>query len=312
MTALMLLGYVAFTAFVVAVLARVIHFANTPVHLRWELYPVPHEPPEKASHGGSYLEDVDWWTKPHESNPVGELIDMFGEMLLIKALWHHNRKLWLVSFPFHLGLYSLMGFVGLLLLGGLLSVLGVQISPDGGLLGQALTYLTALAGFAGFALGFLGACGLLARRLMDPDLRDFTGPIDYLNLVAFVVFFAVGGVMMALDPLAADLHAYFAGLFALKAAQGLSIVTVVAIVMANLMVIYIPLTHMSHFVAKYFTWHSVRWNDEALLPGTKLDEAIGQQLAYKPTWSAPHMGADGERSWAEIATTNPFAEETKK
>lgn len=310
--ALMILGYVAFAAFVVAVLVRVVHFANTPVHLRWELYPVPHEPPEKASHGGSYLEDVDWWLKPHKADHVHELYDMFSEMLLIKALWHHNRKLWFVSFPFHAGLYALMGCVGLLLLGGLLGALGVDVSTGGGLVGMALTALTALTGFAGFGLGLLGACGLLMRRLTDADLKDFTGPIDYLNLVLFIVLFAAGGAAMALDPLATDLSAYFQGVFSLQPATDLSPVTMVAIVLACLMVIYIPLTHMSHFVAKYFTWHSVRWNDEALQPGSRLDKTLQEQLAYKLTWAAPHIDGKGEKTWAEVATTNPFQEEKGK
>ncbi len=311
MMVLMILGYVAFTAFVVAVLVRVIHFANTPVHLRWELYPVPHEPPEKASHGGSYLEDVDWWVKPHEVDHVHELYDMFSEMLLIKALWHHNRKLWFVSFPFHAGLYALMGCVGLLLLRGLLGAVGVDVSAEGAV-GMILMVLTALAGFAGFGLGLLGACGLLFRRLTDADLKDFTGPIDYLNLVAFVVLFGVGLAAMATDPLAEGLRAYFGGLFLAQPATDVPALTLALVVLASLMVIYIPLTHMSHFVAKYFTWHSVRWNDEALQPGSKLDQAIQEQLAYKMSWAAPHIDGKGEKTWAEVATTNPFQEEKGK
>jgi hypothetical protein len=62
---------------------------------------------------------------------------------------------------------------------------------------------------------------------------------------------------------------------------------------------------MSHFIGKYFTYHSVRWNDRALRPGDRLERKLAEYLAYKPTWAAGHVGADGRRTWAEVATTNP-------
>jgi hypothetical protein len=49
--------------------------------LRWELYPVPHEAPERAEHGGSYFEESDWWTKKRKFNLGGELAAMLPEML---------------------------------------------------------------------------------------------------------------------------------------------------------------------------------------------------------------------------------------
>ena len=74
------------------------------------------------------------------------------------------------------------------------------------------------------------------------------------------------------------------------------------------MVIYIPLTHMSHMVAKYFTYHSVRWNDEAMLPGSDLDRAIGAQLRYPVSWSAPHISGNGCQTWADVVTADPTEE----
>ena len=308
MIILIILGYVAVGVFVVGMAARAIHFANTPAHLRWELYPVPHEAPSRAKYGGSYMEVVDFWDKKHETNHLNELLEMGEEIVLLKALWHHNRRLWLFSFPFHFGLYLLMVLVALLCLTGLLGALDVlSFGPDAGGLGMAIFYLAVLLGIGGFALGGLGALGLLYRRLTDEDLKDFTGPVDLLNLVGFVVLFGLGlgaTALELLDP-AAGLFGYFQGLFQFQAPAEMHGVTLAAIVVANLMVIYIPLTHMSHMVAKYFTYHSVRWNDEALVPGSKLDQTLGKQLQYPVDWSASHIGADGTRTWADIATTNP-------
>jgi nitrate reductase gamma subunit len=307
---LMLLGYTAFVTFVVAVLVRVIHFANTPVHLRWELYPVPHEGPEKASYGGSYMEQVDWWTKKQHVDHLHELFDMLGEMLLIKALYEHRFRQWLVSFPFHLGLYLLAGLVLSLIAGGILGALDVRVAADGGFLGIFLYWMTMLLAFAGYVLGLVGAVGLLIRRVSEADLRDFTGPLDYLNLVLFIVLFGVCLAMMAVDPGCVGLRAWFQGLVTFQPAVDLPALTVAAIAMASLMVAYIPLTHMSHFVAKYFTWHSVRWNDVALEPGGALDTAIQRQLQYPMSWSAPHIRREGQENptWLEVATTNPTEE----
>jgi nitrate reductase gamma subunit len=308
MIALTILGYIAVLVFIVGMAARAAHFANTPVHLRWELYPVPHEAPHRARYGGSYMEEVDWWSKEHETSTVNELWEMGTEIVFLRALWHHNRKLWFVSFPFHFGLYLLMTFVALLLLGGFLGAVGLELPEIAAFL---LVLATALCGFGGFALGGIGTFGLIVRRLTDEELKDYTGPIDLLNLVWFFLLFGLGVAALGLDPDASQLRGYIQGLFTFSAPEGMGILTVVAVVLANLMVIYIPFTHMSHMVAKYFTYHSVRWNDEALEPGGALDKKLQEQLAYPVTWSAEHIGADGTRTWADVATTNPWEESGK-
>ena len=73
-----LLAYAGIVVFVVAVIARIRMFARMPMHLRWELYPVPHEA-SRAAHGGSYLEEVDWWLKPREGSKAPELQALGGE-----------------------------------------------------------------------------------------------------------------------------------------------------------------------------------------------------------------------------------------
>jgi hypothetical protein len=79
------------------------------------------------------------------------------------------------------------------------------------------------------------------------------------------------------------------------------------LLLGSVLLAYIPLTHMSHFIAKYFTYHSIRWDDAPNRGEAKLAAKIAECLSYRPTWAAAHMGADGTRTWAEIATTNPAA-----
>jgi nitrate reductase gamma subunit len=59
MTALLfLICYLAAVVFVVACLVRIAIYARAPIHLRWELYPVPHEDPARVAYGGSRFEEV--------------------------------------------------------------------------------------------------------------------------------------------------------------------------------------------------------------------------------------------------------------
>ena len=74
---------------------------------------------------------------------------------------------------------------------------------------------------------------------------------------------------------------------------------------------YIPLTHMSHFVAKYFTYHSIRWDDMPSARADDIRKKIAEYLAYRPGWSAPHIRGDGKKTWVDIATANPNIEEAK-
>jgi len=95
-----LLIYAGILVFLVGCVRRVLQYSRTPLHLRWELYPVPHETPERVLHGGSYFEESEWWKKKQRPNLAGELSFMIPEMLLLKGLWEFNRKLCIARFPF--------------------------------------------------------------------------------------------------------------------------------------------------------------------------------------------------------------------
>jgi len=308
-----LVVYAAVATFVIAVIARFIMWARLPLHLRWELYPVAHEG-KRASYGGSYLEETDWWKKPREKSLVGELKVMIPEILFLVALWEHNRKMWLRSFPFHFGIYMATGSALALVVNGVLAA--AAPGAAGGGIGSFLQGLAAVLAFSGFALGTLGALGLLHRRLTDPDLKDFTAPADIFNLAFFVAAFGTAlanlvlvdpdlslgtsfvGNLVAFDP--APLHGeavWFTGLS--------------AVLLAALMA-YIPLTHMSHFVGKYFAYHSIRWNDEPNLPGGPYEKKVQKLLGQPVSWAAPHIGADGKKTWAEVATEVPEKPEEEK
>ena len=300
-----LLTYAAIATLVIAVAGRAIRFFRLPVHLRWELYPVAHDL-ERVGHGGSYLEQLDWWTKPRHTSLLGELLVLVPEMVLIKALWENNRPLWYRSFPFHFGLYISIGAAGLLLLGAMAQLLGFPVNGTAaaGIIGMVLYYLPIPAAYAGLGLAFLGAIVLLHRRLSLPELRNYASPAHVFNLAIFIV--ALGFALLA--SLARDhdfslARGYLQSLVSLDLAAPVgSRAVALEVLLVSFLIAYVPLTHMSHFFMKWFTYHTVRWNDEPNLRGSKLEAEIQTLVQAPVTWSAPHLHADGKKNWLDIVT----------
>ena len=242
------LAYVGGAVFLAASAFRAVEYARTPVPLRWELYPIP-------------------------PGVAGQIRYTVAEVLLLRGVWQHNRKLWFRTYPFHAGIY----------------LCAVAIAS----LAAGVEWFSEAAALAGLVLLLAGSCALLAARLFDPALKLYTSPADLFNLGLFA---AAAGV-----PLAA---------FAIEGAAPASVWRAVltfhpapplagsGVALAVLLAAYIPFTHMVHFVAKYFAYHKVRWDDQP-------DAAVAAQLRYRPRWAAPHVGAGEGKTWAEVASANP-------
>jgi len=289
------LTYLAVLVFFAGVILRAAKYARAPMHLRWELYPVPHE--KGRAYGGSYFEEVDWWTHPRETSLAAEIVAMLEEMLLIRSLWRHNRPQWYASFPFHIGLYLLVGFIVLLAMGaGLEQPLGAA-SP----LWAALQALTVIVGVVGLFSATIGAILLLWRRSFVPVLRAASSFADYFNLAFLLaVFLSAGFAWITADPTFGLLRGYLRGFLTLSPAPGSYPAITAEVALASLFMIYLPFTHMTHFVAKYFTYHQVRWDDAPNLGDANMQTRIMANLSRPVGWSAPHI--QPEKSWAEAAT----------
>jgi nitrate reductase gamma subunit len=305
-----LLIYGTVLTFLIACIVRSISYANKPIHLRWELYPVPHEEPSRVEHGGSYFESTDWWTKPTHFNLMGELKFMVPEMVFLKGLWEFNRKLWFRSFPFHFGLYLLIGTLALLFVSALIAIFAPAVMENS--FGTVLQGLYTIMGLVGIILTILGATGLLIRRITDRDLKNYTVPGDKFNLIFFII--ALGLLLLGYitkGPDAPSALAFAQGLLTFDTSIQVSPLLAVGLMLSGLLVAYIPMTHMSHFIAKYFTYHSIRWDDRPTAKNEQIARKIAEVLSFKPTWAAPHMFADGTRTWVDVATTNPTEGEKK-
>lgn len=302
MTALVfLIVYAGILIFLVGCVRRVLQYSRTPLHLRWELYPVSHEAPERVRHGGSYFEESEWWKKERRPNLAGELRFMIPEMLLLKGLWEFNRKLWYRSFPFHFGLYLLVG-------AAVLSGPGTIFR--GFVFGEALLAVIRCFAWCGLVLTTLGGAALFWRRLTDPELRNYTNLGDLVNVGAFALACALallGSLAGNMVPLGAFVRALLTLDFSVK----LPALVSAGLILGSVIVGYIPYTHMAHFVAKYFTYHEVRWDDAP--NNAKIAARVAEYLTFHPTWLAPHIGADGLKTWADVVTTNPtVAPEVRK
>jgi nitrate reductase gamma subunit len=306
------LAYLGIAVFIVAVIMRFMMWTKMPMHVRWELYPVAHEA-KKAHYGGSYLEESEWWKKPRESSMMGELKVMIPEILFLVAVKEHNPSLWVRTFPFHFGLY--MVIAATVMMAG--TAVGGLILPSlfAGGLGTLIQYAVVAVGAGGLALGIFGALGLLHRRLTDPALKDFTSGADIFNLLFFIVAFGCALLSFLLVDRDFTRVAFFwqnlvtFNLMPLPGSGLEVLLPILSVVLLSAMVAYIPLTHMSHFIGKYFAYHAIRWNDTPNLAGGEQEGAIQELLSRKVSWAGPHIKGEGTKTWVDVATELPEKQE---
>jgi len=252
-------------------------YSRLPLHARLELYPVPKEGGGRARYGGSYYEESKWWSKPRTLSKANETKDILMEMLFIRKLFDNNKGLWWVSYVFHIGIYCLFAWTVMLLVSTIWP-LDVHI------------YTAAIAGMAGYCLATLGALGLLIRRIFDTDLRSYTTPVEYFNLILILLVLISGIIswLFVCTPFfAASQILFFTGL-------ALSPIIYIHLALLGIMLIYIPASKMSHYVGKFFAFHKVLWDNDPNSKGSQvnlhLQKAAKAAQTQKPEWLAPHTG----------------------
>lgn len=297
----------AAVVFVAASAWRAVWYARHPMHLRWELYPVPHEKPARAAHGGSYFEAGEWWREQPHANRIGEWAFMAREIVFLHALHAHNRPLWYRSFPFHFGLYLLIAATaGLLVDAAWLAATGAAMA---GAIGTVVHAAIVVAGAAGLALTMTGAAALFVYRRSNPALRTSTTPGDLFNLVFFAAALGLVAAGMLMAPAGSPgVGAVASGLLSWDLTLRVPGLLTSGLLLSALLVAYIPLTHMSHFIGKYFTYHAVRWDDRPMAGNRQIAAALAESLTYRSRWSAGHVAAGKTATWADVVAADPTKE----
>ena len=278
--------------FVFILVYRTIRIINLPTHLRWELAPIPREK-DRGKYGGSYFEEYEWWRKPRQKSRIAVIKYMAIEILLLRSIWKHNRALWPLSLAFHSGIY-------LVALAVLLSIVSALISI-GGIASEVLLDITSVIAIIGYILGGLGTIGLILKRISDADLRPFNSFSTYFNLIFLGAIFVTGFISwLQAVSLAADMSLLIKQTLTLDSAINIALPLSLHISLSLLFLIYLPLTNMIHFIAKYFTYHEIRWDDEP--QDTKMTEEIRGLMKQPVGWSSSHIKAEEKKNWMDTST----------
>jgi len=298
---LKLVVYLSVLAFTSLIVIKVRRYSKMPVHLRWELYPVAHQ--TSQTYGSSYFEEPDWWLKTRKKNFWGELRYVVWELISFRLYYRHQKKYWFVVYPFHIGIFLLICWFAFLLIGSLLLMFSnTEISANApGILGNMIYYLTLGTGVAGFSISIIGCIGLLVERSVDKDLNLYATPMDYFNH-AFILAILLSGLFgwLIFDPGFATSRAFMKSLFVLSSVIDVNPATYINILLTCLFLVYMPFTPIMHYIAKYFIYHKVLWDDESILQTPGIEKEIGVLLNRSPSWSASHIGQG--RTWGDITS----------
>ncbi len=295
-------AYFSFVFCVIVTLYKIGKYAKAPLHLRWELYPVPSE--DEHEHGGSYLERSEWWNTEISEDKGSELIDMLKEMIFIKRLYGSKRRQWYLSFLFHGGIYLLLLWFVTTFIGSALELLNIT----SGIVFGIFFYASMVLGYIGIFATFIGAIGLIVLRSTDNRVSYISAPIDYFNLsfISLITFSMI--ISLFYDPFfnyARSFLSYLisgAGLILYFKQPYLPLASSLNVVLLCVFLLYLPFTKMTHFLGKYFTYHKVQWDSRPNMIAGKYDEKkdllIRENLNLRVPWDAPHAPKD--KKWEEV------------
>lgn len=298
--------YISYIFVIVAYAYKVSKIARMPLHLRWELYPVPHE--KGYRHGGSYYEEPEWWTKPREKNTLRSTLYLLKQYFLFSGYFRRKRGYWLSLYPWHIGFYLIVLFHILTFFGALTIVTaGIAVSAMSiSNAGIGLYYAILVVGAGGFILGSFGSVGMLIERLTSRDLKDYASPQNYFNYIFFFVVFLSGLFSWAFfDHTLSAYREFWSGLITLHYAP-VEAATFTHIMLFSLFLIYLPFTRSTHYITILYAHFSVLWGDKPNLRGSEMEKKIEGTLGKRVTWAAPHI--QSVKKWSDIATEGEEAE----
>ncbi|MFC1925368.1 respiratory nitrate reductase subunit gamma [Chloroflexota bacterium] len=300
--------YFAYVFVTVAYTVKVWKYFKMPNSLRWDIYPIPHE---GKKHGGSYMEEPEFWTEPQKKNTLADIWDMAKKYLTMSGYFRRVRSYWLGLYPWHVGFYLIVLFHGLAFLGALLiETADLEIGGSAGFGGQLLYYITLVVAVGSFALGTIGSIGMLVKRLTDDDLKDYASPQNFFNYIFFLALFISGLVVyFGTNGTFNEYREFWVGLITLDTVN-VSGPEQVHILLFAIFLCYLPFTRSTHYITMPLYYFRVRWNDKLNRGEPEDDNKLGQLLSQPVSWSAPHIQTG--KNWGEIVAGMPEQEKGEK
>jgi len=300
--------YVSYIFVIIAYIVKVRKYFLLPKNLRWEVYPVATEVGEKFKSGSSYFEEPEFWTKPIQKNQARGIWEMAKKYLTMWGYFRRVRGYWFALYPWHIGFLLIVLFHGLALIGAILiKTTGLEIAgASTNMGGQILYYATIVVALGSFILGTIGSIGLLIKRTVDSDLRDYAAPQNYFNYVFFLAVFVSGLISYAIaDSTFTGYREFWVGLISL---EGVAVqpAEYVHIILFSLFLIYLPFTRSTHYITMILAYFKVRWDDEPNFGSPEKDEKLAETLSWQVSWAAPHIQTG--QSWGNVVTNIPSTE----
>ncbi|WP_258359916.1 respiratory nitrate reductase subunit gamma [Moorella sulfitireducens] len=182
--------------------------------------------------------NLHWELFPYPRTSGEQAGELLTEVFTLRSLYMHNRRIWLPSLVMHYGIYLVVFWLLFLVVG---LPLAVYLGVTGGCLVAA------------------GSLLLFLSRLINPELRRISEPVEYLNL-AFLFLLAVAGLIGGVFR-DFSFRTYIISLLTLKPHLSLPDNYLFFLLLFWLFMLYIPFTRMAHFAVKYFTYHKVKWGE---------------------------------------------------
>lgn len=270
-----LLVYISFLIFSSILLYKIIKLSRR-LYLRCDLYPLPQIP---KSYGGSYYEEVGWWKIKRRKSIFGLIKAIFNFVLINRKKMSLQPRHWFATFLFHLGIFTHIFWLILL-------VLCTFITPST----VALQWIHA-TGSLGLLLMLSFSFYLFFRKLRAP-LRHYTPFEDYFILL-FVILTSSSGILAIFEVDILHVVEVVSSLISFSKLPELSLFETLHIISFSLLVLMVPFTRITHYIAVFFA-HFVLWDDRQ---AEELEPLLSETLKnFRVRWS-DH--SNPERSWEE-------------
>jgi len=290
--------YVGYIFIVMMYTIKIVKYLNLPLHLRSEIYPVRSD--KQGHQEKSYLENLEWWTKPREEDFLRKTLYLIKEYFLLSDYFRWDKGYWLFLYPWHIGFIFIITFHILSFFSAFAEVLGVPVEANSpNVIGTAMYYLSLGIGVTSFVAGLFGSIGIMIKRLLDEKLREYATPLNYFTYVFLLAVFLTGlSSWYFADPSFHEYRAFWKGLITFKPVT-VEMAAAVHILLFAFLLIYLPFTRSLHYITRFFGFFLIRWDDKPNLRGSTLEKEIERLLDQKVTWQAPHVRQG--QSWRQNA-----------